>query len=410
MATLTLRPNATGDVYLATTPLSAATALGYINGASPGDPNVMSFEDASTYSTTRALFNFDNPSDLGTITNVEVSSRCQFWVGGTAGDDGTTSVRNFIKTGGTEYSGSTAVTFSDNDPADVQGEGIWTYVSNSWSTNPNTASAWTWSDLSSLQAGPEIQNGANDQLEVDHLYITVTYIAYSTVTYYWNGASDPQWDNDIYGINGGIDGSLSTFMSTNGASNNPPIQVLDSNNAPGTNLGPISSVYVRMYIREEQGNSEFITISTTGYTEQFFIGSYDGPYWRGGYSTVNDWTTLPNMDVTLTCEEDMEGILDVYRVEMIVTYTQSASPTPIPATLPMTATLNTPTIGITQSPATRGITSTLNDEVTLYTDPVFQCYSESGIKTQGSYSLRCVAPTGTLGQYLTHYFPSRINE
>jgi hypothetical protein len=80
------------------------------------------------------------------------------------------SARVVIKTNGTEYRGSDqTVTASYVD------------YSYQWSTNPNTSSAWTWTEIDALQAGVELRDAAaGKHTRCTQVYVEVSYTYYNS--------------------------------------------------------------------------------------------------------------------------------------------------------------------------------------------------------------------------------------
>jgi hypothetical protein len=79
--------------------------------------------------------------------------------------------RAAIKTNGTVYTGSEESIIGD------------TFVSKSyqWTTNPNTSSAWTWSEIDALQIGADLKTFYDhDDVELTQVYIEVNYTAYDS--------------------------------------------------------------------------------------------------------------------------------------------------------------------------------------------------------------------------------------
>lgn len=71
----------------------------------------------------------------------------------------------YIKTGGSEFQETLHNINSQ-----------WTTYSYSWTTNPDTAAAWTWSDIDSLQIGVQLKNTTG------YAYVTQVYAVVSYVT------------------------------------------------------------------------------------------------------------------------------------------------------------------------------------------------------------------------------------
>lgn len=116
-------------------------------------------------------YNLSDPGPaLGPIVSVSVHIRvARAWVG-----DGLRSgAWPFIAVGGA-HSYGTPVTIPDNDYLYSD------YSSSTWTTNPVTSSAWTWSDLTDLQAGIALRASgtsgiSNCQTRCSKLWVVVNY-------------------------------------------------------------------------------------------------------------------------------------------------------------------------------------------------------------------------------------------
>lgn len=144
MPTLTLRPNS--DVSVAMSQYGSGTGnYGRINESTTDDTN-----GVITGSTSGEvdLYGLPDPSPSGTINSVTVHFRAR-WAYNTYASIviqsyGTPQVR----IGGTTYSGT---------PQALTGS--FASYNRSWSTNPNTSSAWTWKNINDLVAGIRLNAG-----------------------------------------------------------------------------------------------------------------------------------------------------------------------------------------------------------------------------------------------------------
>ena len=137
MPTLTLRPNS--DVSVAMSQYGSGTGnYGRINESTTDDTNGVSTTNTEGVVD---LYGLPDPSPSGTINSVTVHFRARWAYAGdiiVAQSYGTPQVR----IGGTTYSGKQqALTLS------------FVSYNRSWSTNPNTKSAWTWKNINDLVAG-----------------------------------------------------------------------------------------------------------------------------------------------------------------------------------------------------------------------------------------------------------------
>jgi len=151
----------------------------------------------------------------------------------------------------------------------------------------------------------------------------------ATATYYFNHRSSTNaWQ---YDPNKMVDGDLGTFASTNFTSD---LEVCDTNTCDGTNLGTITKVETRAYIKVTG-----ILASTIAFTP-YFGGASDGDIetmspvfteaWAGYYDITADtnapgswaWTDVRDLDYKLTAQI-ASGIVHVAKVEIKVTYTST---------------------------------------------------------------------------------------
>ena len=147
------RPNAGGDI----------TQLKAYYGGSTHDPNPdvnyqqvddVTSDDMTTHVYTTALgwkydlYNFPNhTTETGVIQKIVFVMKCYLQdvpLGGS-------SIRVAYKTGGITYN-------TPNVP--LPHDGNWHYYYAEVAENPNTATAWTWSDIDSLQAGFAVNSGS----------------------------------------------------------------------------------------------------------------------------------------------------------------------------------------------------------------------------------------------------------
>lgn len=156
-----LRPNALGDDDDGTEIGDGNTYL-CVDDATPDNYNT--YVQLSSIYGDDQLWNFENISSAtGTIVSVTVTlveKKC-----GT----GSSSARHLIKVNGTKY--TSALNHSPDDTA-------WNSYSATWTENPNTSTAWTISDINSIQAGVRRTGGCFD---VTQCFITVKYETASTI-------------------------------------------------------------------------------------------------------------------------------------------------------------------------------------------------------------------------------------
>jgi hypothetical protein len=161
--TETLRPNALGDEE-------------NINNASPDVDHYLNVDEATSDDDTsyvatgqvdylRDLYNLENHSvGSGTINYVKVYANARY-----TGNVDRASLKLCVKSGTTVDESSEIQLTSTS----------YTLYSNQWNTNPDTASAWTWSEVDSLQAGVSIRRPhsieTTPRTRVTQVYIEVDY-------------------------------------------------------------------------------------------------------------------------------------------------------------------------------------------------------------------------------------------
>ena len=159
MATVTLYPNAAGDLTEAT-PVGEATNWECVDEVVADDDT--SYVRVTVSATKRDLYNLPAlPSAVGAITNVTVYARVR------RTQAATSSAGTHIKTNGSSYDGG-GITFNDQ---------AWYNQSQSYDTNPQSGNAWTIDEVNALQAGCRLggNNYLNNQVRCTQVYVVVTY-------------------------------------------------------------------------------------------------------------------------------------------------------------------------------------------------------------------------------------------
>ena len=126
--------------------------------------------DSKTISTTSTnwvnwMFYKAPPEFYGKINSVTVYAKCYAAVASI----GKAKIR--IKTHDTVYEGDEQTLTTTS-----------TYYSKTWSTNPNTSSAWTMDEVIDLQIGVALKSNGSQNAYCDHVYCTVNYDAIGTTT------------------------------------------------------------------------------------------------------------------------------------------------------------------------------------------------------------------------------------
>ncbi len=165
MATETLRPNGPGDEE--NIPCVIGDGLGThwvtVDEPTPDDDGTYIYDNTETYH--RDLFSLtDHSTGQGAISRITVYGRFQAIAYSPAQE----SAKICIKTGGAVYEQAFQLAAKD----------IWYNLSKEWVQNPNTGTAWTWSDIDSLQAGCALRKCKADvtcRTKCTQLYVIVEY-------------------------------------------------------------------------------------------------------------------------------------------------------------------------------------------------------------------------------------------
>jgi len=162
MTTLTLRPDGAGDeTNIQTQYPDSGFHWDKVDEVVADDASSFLYNGAifGDGSWKRDLYNLPASGGVGTITGITVYVRCYTITG--AGQ--AAALKVVMKTGGTVYEG---------DAEDITNS--WEDYSKEWTTNLQTSSAWTWSDIDSLQIGASTTwiAGAG---QVTQVYVVVTY-------------------------------------------------------------------------------------------------------------------------------------------------------------------------------------------------------------------------------------------
>lgn len=164
---LTLRPNATGDlseqhVYLAACP-GAGNHYMCVDEETPDWFTTCLFA-SSNYPYTLDASDLYNITDHTTETGIIVSVTVFAWVLNNY-EHVSNWARTIIKTNATTYQGDT-VYLTDID--------TWELISDTYTTNPFTAAAWSWAEIDALQIGSRL-HAANGTIYCTQVYAIVTY-------------------------------------------------------------------------------------------------------------------------------------------------------------------------------------------------------------------------------------------
>jgi hypothetical protein len=154
---ITLLPNANGDTMQFTS-----------NNVYPSDINTN--DAATTYrgASTNGYIDLYNITDVnGQIANSTISSIVVNIYNSYAGPEGSADFNIGVKTNGSTYWSGRKTTSSSMATFNLASE--------TWATNPNTSSAWTWSDINSLQVGQRLMKQLSGAFYITYVYVTVNY-------------------------------------------------------------------------------------------------------------------------------------------------------------------------------------------------------------------------------------------
>ena len=158
MSIETLRPNAVGDE----TNLIPNTGANWecVDEAEADEDTTYVYKQTGA-AFIRDLHNIqDHSAGAGTINHVTVYARCRHWSGENQGQ----RAKIAIKTHNTPYEGDEETTTSS-----------YANYSKQWATNPNTGSAWTWTEIDNLQAGVALKPANNYSAMCTQVYVEVNY-------------------------------------------------------------------------------------------------------------------------------------------------------------------------------------------------------------------------------------------
>jgi len=168
MATLTLRPDAAGDLTEWQTQFPAATFhWDKVDEAGADDDTTYIIDDRETADMEYDLFNLPASGvSAGTILSVTVYFRAE--------RSGWGSVGAVLKTGGTRSS-------VDMLSAGGAADGAYVNFNYEWTVNPTTTDPWTWAEIDALQIGVASWAGGGQWVKCTQVYVVVDYIVSQAV-------------------------------------------------------------------------------------------------------------------------------------------------------------------------------------------------------------------------------------
>lgn len=155
----TLRPNAAGQYAAWATAYPTGTPhWDCCNENPPDDDN--SYVQTGSAAWRREAYNLQDPSGSGTISWIRVYTRAMLVSSGSG------NFRTLIRTYGTNYE-------SSNIPLSTSYQTVYTQ----YATNPYTGLAWTWTEITALQAGASAQRVGSVNIRMTSVWLEINYTA-----------------------------------------------------------------------------------------------------------------------------------------------------------------------------------------------------------------------------------------
>ena len=163
MATLTLRPNAAGSECTIPEEGASPCPNHYLNvdEASPDDFTTwIGDQGANPQPLERDLYGCeDHTSETGVINSVTVFAYANR-------NTATTYYRLSIRTNSVSYNSS---------EIPLTGGAQFIQISNTWAVNPQTSSAWTWTEIDAMEIGCTLQKQSSSSPYITQVYVEVDY-------------------------------------------------------------------------------------------------------------------------------------------------------------------------------------------------------------------------------------------
>jgi len=153
----TLHPNAAGQYAQWNIEYPAFGAHWSLNDEDPPDDDT-TYVEVNTVAWKKEAYNLQDPTGSGTINWVRVYIRARLVASGSG------IIRTLMRTYGTDYESSDialSTSYKDN------------YTQ--YSTNPNTGLAWTWTEVTSLEAGASGQKSGAVDVRMTAVWVVVNY-------------------------------------------------------------------------------------------------------------------------------------------------------------------------------------------------------------------------------------------
>lgn len=159
MSTVTYRPNGAGtNTNITYQEPNSTSHYDKVDEASPDDATTFVYTTSTSYQAD--TYAFANPTETGIIDSITVYFRsATYWAG-------TGYAKAAIYVGSTLYYGSEETLSS-----------TWATFSKTWTTNPGTSAAWTWSDLNALEIGVALKYASGGAADCTQVYVVITYHA-----------------------------------------------------------------------------------------------------------------------------------------------------------------------------------------------------------------------------------------
>lgn len=286
MTTLILRPTSVGrHTGLLDYPSSGNSYAKVDEKVSDGDTTYVYIDGSTGYDE----YGITAPDDIiyeGTINSVTVYINCKNY------DTTSASCKTVMRVNSTDYYGSSV---------DITGVSSYTLYSTTYTTNPSTSTAWTWSDFSGMEIG--VYLSSTDQSRCTQVYVEIDYTLPNFVTIRPTSNGDtiectqyPATGYNYDKVDEEVQDGSTTYVSTNTASWHVDLYNLADHT---TETGTISKVSI-------------------------FVSA-----WHGGFSWVNyDWLKLviKTHSTVYSDSQQISGSSPSYRVTEYTTnpYTSAA--------------------------------------------------------------------------------------